>query len=95
MYLYFQSTEIANLISLSLAPFTSSGHIQVWIQAIKVGQYWRFHDGSPLTFAFPTSMTNNPDELHIRCKSVNNFECRDDSETRDRHFMCEYYRQFL
>ena len=100
MFLYFPSTQII-MISLSLyrfiflAPFASQGNIEVWIQAIKVGQDWRFHDGSPLTFAFPTDMTNGSEELHLRCKSDENFKCHDIREIRERDYMCEYYRQFL
>ena len=62
---------------------------------MKVGQDWKFHDGSPLTGAFPIIMSNRSDELHLRCKSEYNFECRDNPETRERDYMCEYYRLFL
>ena len=97
IFLYIPLTDRINLISVSfyIAPFTNLGDIQVWIQAIKVGQDWRFHDGSPLTFAFPTSLTNGSDELHLRCKSDEDFECRDISEDKNFDYKCEYYRQFL
>ena len=78
-----------------LAPFASLGDIQVWIQAIKVGQDWRFHDGSPLTGAFPIGMSNGSNELHLRCRSDNNFSCIDTSGYSNLHYMCEYYRQFI
>ena len=78
-----------------LAPFASQSDIQVWIQAIKVGQDWKFHDGSPLTGAFPITMRNGSDEIYIRCRSELNFECFDTPETRERRYVCEYYRQFI
>ena len=67
----------------------------MWIQAIKDGQDWKFHDGSPLTGAFPLGMSNGSTEIHLRCRSDYSFKCFDDPETIKHHYMCEYYRQFI
>ena len=64
----------------------------MWIQAIKVGQDWKFHDGSPLTGAFPFGMSNGSTEIHLRSRS---FEGADAPEASKYHYMCEYYRQFI
>ena len=89
-YLYFPLREKNNLILYLftfLPLFAIIAGIDVWIQAIKVGQDWKFHDGSPLTGAFPIRMSNGSNEIHLRCRSELNFECFDIPETRERHYM--------
>ena len=48
------------------ASFASFYDIPVWIQAVKIEQIWRFHDGSLVPGVFPISMSNNPEETHLR-----------------------------
>ncbi|XP_022311379.2 uncharacterized protein LOC111116676 [Crassostrea virginica] len=76
-----------------LAPFTSSGAIQVWVQAVKVDQVWRFHDGSPVPEFCPMYMSNSSLEIHLRARSPG-FGCLDYSEAGPFSYVCEYNRQF-
>ena len=55
------------------ASFASFYDIQVWIQAVKIEQIWRFHDESLVSGVFPISMSNNPEETHLRARSKENF----------------------
>ena len=78
---------------ISTAPFTSSGAIQVWVQAVKVDQVWRFHDGSPVPEFCPMYMSNSSLEIHLRARSPG-FGCLDYSEAGPFSYVCEYNRQF-
>lgn len=55
------------------ASFASFYDIPVWIQAVKIEQIWRFHDGSLVPGVFPISMSNNPEETHLRARGKEDF----------------------
>ena len=44
---------------------SSAAEIQVWIQALKIKQFWRFHDGSLVPDIFHIGMRNRSDEIQL------------------------------
>nr|XP_022311390.1 uncharacterized protein LOC111116695 [Crassostrea virginica] len=71
--------------------------IDVWIQSEKVGNEWKFHDGSPMPMdtddVCPRSLHDVPYENRIRVRGSTSFRCMDQKEVMQYYFLCEYYRQ--
>nr|XP_034319372.1 uncharacterized protein LOC117687235 [Crassostrea gigas] len=73
-------------------PIANYAILQVWVQGEKVEGEWQFDDGSPIPGFCPISMTNNPEEIHLRARGTTSFECLDDPKINEHHYTCEYRR---
>jgi hypothetical protein len=60
----------------------------VWIQGIKDGAVWMFHDKTPFPDQYycPATLTDGSDEIHIRYEVE---KCEDALSTDEYHYMCE------
>lgn len=71
--------------------------IDVWIQSEKIGNEWKFQDGSPMPMETDDvcirSLTDVPYENRIRVQGITDFKCIDQQETRQYNYLCEYHRQ--
>lgn len=75
-------------------PFASAAEIQVRIQAVKIEQIWRFHDGFLVPDVFPIGMSNSSEEIHLRVISTDNFKSHDAPDGNRYCYLCKYYLQF-
>lgn len=75
-------------------PFASAAEIQMRIQAVKIEQIWRFHDGFLVPDVFPIGMSNSSEEIHLRATSTDNFKSHDAPDGNRYCYLCKYYLQF-
>lgn len=75
-------------------PFSTNRqqNTNVWIESIKVGGQWKFHDGSPVPDFCPISTSGHPEEVHLRAKGSTDFTCLDCPGMDMYHYSCEYHR---
>ena len=76
------------------ASFASVAEIQVFIQAVKIKQIWRFHDGFLVPDVFLIGMSNSSEEIHLRAISTDNFKSHDAPDGNRYCYLCKYYLQF-
>ncbi|XP_061190699.1 uncharacterized protein LOC133198681 [Saccostrea echinata] len=88
------SIEKYNIFRNHSAQYTDSSSIQIWVQGVKTGSEWRFHDGSLMPEILTISETNGAGEIHIRSRSADDFTFRDAGPLSNFHYMCEIYRIF-
>jgi hypothetical protein len=65
-------------------------NVDVWVQALKDGTKWKFHDGTlfPIPEYVHIIQTNGPDETRIRYQNKND-TYQDISQERSFYYMCE------
>lgn len=73
-------------------PIANNTILQVWVQGEKVGGQWQFDDGTPIPDFCPISLSNRPEEIHLRARGTTSFVCLDDAYFHQRHYSCEYHR---
>nr|XP_019924464.2 uncharacterized protein LOC109619238 [Crassostrea gigas] len=66
--------------------------IQVWVQGEKIGGQWKFDDGTPIPEYCRFSMSNGPNEVHMRAFGSTSFACGDNPNGSPFNYSCEYPR---